>query len=110
MKIEWKKRAQREFFRAYSAIYDANPDAAKRWSAHVSAKIRMLDEHPAMGRRLRLDRDGDFREVTVGRYRLIYRLTPDVLEVRRLLHVRRDYDPQTIREGFPSGPRAFVTV
>jgi plasmid stabilization system protein ParE len=69
----------------------------------------MIELFPEMGHRHRTESIGDFREIVVGRYRFIYRFAPGVLVMRRVLHVRRDYDPQRIREGVPRGFPTFAS-
>ena len=84
MILRWTRIARREYDDAFAGLFD--------------------------GRHHRRDSDGEFREVVVGRYRFIYRVTPDLVEIRRVRHVRRDYDPMRIRDGAPSGSPAFVPV
>lgn len=110
MKVVWTSVALREYRAALDTLTEANPQAAERWEADVDRMMEMLENFPKIGHYHRRDIDGEIREVAVGRYRFVYRLPPDIIEIRRVFHVRRDYDPQKIREGFPSGPRAFVLV
>lgn len=108
MTLRWTKKALREFDNAFDHLFEANAAAALSWRSDVADMMRMLEEHPGIGRSHRKDLDGDFREVVVGRYRFIYRMNADQIEIRRVRHVRRDYDPQRIREGVFTGSPAFV--
>ncbi|HEX2120268.1 MAG TPA: type II toxin-antitoxin system RelE/ParE family toxin [Thermoanaerobaculia bacterium] len=108
MTSRWTRKARREFDQAFEHLHEANADAAVRWRSDVGSMQEMIEHDPAIGRSHRRDRDGEIREVVVGRYRIVYRIAPDLLEIRRVLHVRRDYDPDTIREGMRGGSPAFV--
>ena len=70
--------------------------------------IEMLENHPQIGPLCRRDCDGEIRQTIVGRYRFIYRFSGKVLELRRVRHVHRDYDPMVIRDGPRRDWRAFV--
>lgn len=70
---------------------------------------RCLETTPQMGHLLRREGEYEFRQTIVGRYRFVYRRSENVIEMRRVRHVRRDYDPKTIRDGdrlvtLPSAP------
>lgn len=108
MKLDWTPTAWREFWDASLELQKQNPAAAESWRADVADMIRMLEYHPHIGHRHRTTSEGEFREVIVGRYRFIYRVSETVLKMRRVRHVRRKYDPQRIREGVPRGFPAFV--
>lgn len=108
MMVRWTRKARCEFDDAFDHLFDANADAAMSWRSDVTGMMQMLEEHPRIGRLHRHEPNGDFREVVVGRYRFIYCLSPDLVEIRRILHVRRDYDPQRIRDGVFTGSPAFV--
>jgi plasmid stabilization system protein ParE len=108
LRVSWKGRAERELFSAYATLREVNRAAAERWWADVIIMTNNLERLSSMGRRLRFGRDGDYRQTTVGHYRFIYRVVGDLVEIRRVRHVRRDYDPQRIRDGEPTGPQAFV--
>lgn len=109
MKLEWTRTARGELYRAYRELSAQRPDAADAWIEDVTRMMEMIENHPAIGHRHRTSREGEYREVIVGRYRFIYRVAPDVLRIRRVIHVRRDYDPMRIREGFPPGWPAFAS-
>ena len=108
MKLIWNSRALREFERAFDELFEARPQAAIDWRDDVQQMTSMLENYPQIGHLFRHDPDGEIRQLLVGRYRFIYRFNGDVLEMRRVWHVRRDHDPQVIREGTPRGWPAFV--
>lgn len=109
MNLVWTPTALREFEAAFHEMSRHRPAAAISWREDVLMMRQMIENHPAMGHHHRTASEGEYREVIVGRYRFIYRLTADILEMRRILHVRRDYDPQRIREGPRPGFPAFAS-
>ena len=106
--MRWKARARREFSAACRELFAANPQAAIDWRDAVHRMMEMLENHPQIGSLCRHDPDGEIRQVIVGRYRFIYRFNKMLLELRRVRHVRRDYDPQVIRDAPRREWSAFV--
>ena len=111
MNCEWTRTALREFDSTFKFYFAKSPDAAVQWRDDVAGMIEIIEHHPQIGHLHRRTREGEVREMIVGRYRFIYRYTPDTLVMRRILHVRRDYDPMTIRDGnpVPEGWPAFAS-
>ncbi len=107
--MDWTPTALREFNAALTYLQERNPYAAEVWQEQVSDMLGTLERVPQIGHRHRTERTGEFREVVVGTYRFIYRYAPGELIMRRVLHVRRDYDPMRIREGVPRGFPAFAS-
>lgn len=107
MKLTWQRRALREFNAAFDDLFTARPQAALAWREDVQRMMGMLENYPQIGALCRHDPDGEIRQVIVGRYRFVYRFDGATLEMRRVRHVRRDYDPQVIRDA-PREWTAFV--
>ena len=110
MKLIWHPRALREFDSAFDELFAARPQAAIAWRGDVRRMIEMLENHPRIGPLCRCDDDGEIRQTIVGRYRFIYRFDDEVLEMRRVRHVRRDYDPMVIRDGPRRDWTAFIAA
>ena len=108
MKLRWNRRALREFQRAFDDLFEARPQAALDWRDDMQQMMGMVENHPQMGHLFRCDHDGEIRQVIVGRYRFIYRYDGEILEMRRVWHVRRDHNPMVIRDGHRRGWPAFV--
>jgi plasmid stabilization system protein ParE len=108
VKVTWHKRGLCEFNAAFDELFEARPQAALDWREAVQRMIEMLQDHPQIGSLCRHDPDGDIRQVIVGRYRFIYRVNKKILQMRRVRHVRRDYDPQVIRDAPRRDWSAFV--
>lgn len=107
MKVRWNPRAAREYDAVAEYIEERNEAAAERFREDVEFTIRLIGDLPQIAHLLRRDRDGDYRMTIVGSYRLVYRINGDFIEIRRVLHVRRDYEPMTIRDG-SKARRAFA--
>jgi plasmid stabilization system protein ParE len=99
VKLTWTARAIREFEEAFAYLFEARPDAAVAWRDDVQQMMAMVENHPQIGNPFRTDPDGEIRQVLVGRYRFIYRFNRETLEMRRVWHVRRDFNRQVIRDG-----------
>lgn len=108
MSLIWTRRALREFQQAFDDLFEHSPQAALDWRDDVQRMIGMLENFPQIGHLFRHDPDGEIRQVFVGRYRFIYRFNGTALEMRRVWHVRRDHNPQVIRDRAPRGWPAFV--
>lgn len=108
MNLNWNNRALREFRRALADLSEESPQAAVDWQDDVQQMIWMVENHPQIGHLFRHDPDGEIRQIIVGRYRFIYLFNGKTLEMLRVWHVRRDHNPQVIREGTPRGWPAFV--
>jgi toxin ParE1/3/4 len=66
-----------------------NPVAARKLARAIDAKCALLAELPELGR-TREELGAGVRSVVVGRHVLFYRITPDAVEVLRILHGARD--------------------
>ncbi|HYI10093.1 MAG TPA: type II toxin-antitoxin system RelE/ParE family toxin [Thermoanaerobaculia bacterium] len=110
MRVDWTATARREFNQAFDYMFNERPAAALAWQEDVRSMLEMIELHPEMGHRHRSTPGGEYREMIVGRYRFIYRLAGNILKMRRILHVRRDFDPQRIREGVPRGFPVFASA
>jgi len=69
-----------------------NPDAADRLLHKIESKLEQYADRPAMG----APRDSlapGLRSFPVGRYLVFYRITPDGIDVARILHGARDLKP-----------------
>jgi toxin ParE1/3/4 len=69
-------RAKRDLEAISSYIGSKNPPAARQWIRKLRLRARNAARDPGIGRKVpEYDRD-DIREVLVGSYRIVYRVTP----------------------------------
>jgi len=77
-------------------LAERNLSAALHFADAVDATIEMLCRNPELGERLRADPTGLIRYRTISgfkNYLIFYRRVDDVLEIVRILHGARDYEP-----------------
>jgi toxin ParE1/3/4 len=68
-----------------------NPEAAERFGLSILGKLKLLEEHPRMGRVVPELADPGVREIIHSPYRVIYRIVEGrrVIEVLRVWHGAR---------------------
>ena len=90
MKTNWSVQAARDADEIWNFIAADNPDAADSTVARFHAALLTLTEQPRLGRR---GRTGGTREFVVSGtpYLLVYEVTKDAIEVRRVIHGARDW-------------------
>lgn len=85
MRIQWSRRARRDFVEAISYIADDNPDAAARMQDRIEEATERPARNPGMGRPGRVD---GTRELVVARtpYIVPYRVRGQVVEIIAVMH------------------------
>lgn len=73
----------------WAYVAEDNPAAANDLIGEFHEAIRMLAEHPKLGRS-RGELARGLRALGVGTYIIFYRHSPDLLQVYRVLHGARD--------------------
>lgn len=87
--IVWTRRALADLEAIGDFIARDKPLAAARWLERLTAAAERAAEGPMIGRRVpELGRD-DLREVLARRYRLVYRVTRERLEVLTIFEGHR---------------------
>ncbi len=84
MKVIWSARALRDIEEIYSYISVDKPEAARRFAERLLQAGDELAKHPHLGR---LAPSG-LRELIVGNYLLLYRIT-DVIGIVTVVHGAR---------------------
>ena len=74
MKVRWTDQAFERLAEIEAFIARDDPKAGERLVDRLIARGEALADHPHLGRRLPELPNGDLREVTVGNYRLVYRV------------------------------------
>lgn len=94
-KINLSAAAQRDLqdIRSYIAVDLDNISAAANTVKRITAKIRILQEHPLAGAALTAiaDIDSDYRFLVAGNYLVFYRYFEQEIFVDRILYGRRNY-------------------
>lgn len=94
LRIVWSTLAKNRLREAVLQIRAHNPEAAKRFRKETLDAVRSLREFPELGRILPELERPEIRELVVGkgRYRLVYELSEEVIDVLTLFHTSQDPD------------------
>lgn len=94
LKLRWTTPAADSLEAAHAFYYNINPRAARHLAKRILEATRLLRERPELGRPGL--REGT-REWVVGRspYILVYRTTPEALEILHVWHGAQDWKKDT---------------
>jgi len=75
VKLVWSKNARERLFETVHLIANDKPQAAKQWADKVIRVTSRLQSFPQSGRIVPELKRSEIREVIVGSYRIIYKLS-----------------------------------
>lgn len=103
-KVIWSPRAAALVEEAARYIEIDSPAAASKVVADAFAAAESLSELPDRGRFVPELSGSRYREIFVGRYRLIYRVGEDIVAIVAFVHGARDFRPwwRRFRGGSPN--------
>jgi toxin ParE1/3/4 len=81
--------AQQDLAETYSFIAQTSVHPAELWLERIETQCQELAQMPEMGR-ARPELLGSVRSISIQRYVIFYRPTPDGVEIVRVLHGSRD--------------------
>lgn len=88
-RLKWRPAALADLIEIVTFIAEDNPDAAQD---EIEGKAAELPNHPKLYKTSQRVRG--MRELVIGKYYLVlYRETPTLAEVARVLHTRRQLSP-----------------
>ena len=89
-RLEWRAQAEDELLVIVEHISDDNPDAAQDLKDKIEDKAAKLPDHPKLYKpSLRVE---GLREMVVTpHYIVLYRETPELVEIINVLHARQQY-------------------
>jgi addiction module RelE/StbE family toxin len=88
--LEWRQQALDDLAEMVGFIADDNPDAAQKLKDEIEAKAAKLPDHPKLYKSS--SRVKGMREMVVRKnYIVLYRVTPELVEVVNVLHARRQW-------------------
>ena len=96
MKVTWTEQAWERLLEIERFIARDEPRAAARLVDTLSDRGGALVEHPERGRRLPELPESGLRELIVGNYRLVYRRTPEAIEVLTIFEGHRLLRPNEL--------------
>lgn len=91
-RLKWRPAALADLIEIVTFIAEDNPDAAQKLKDEIEGKAAELPNHPKLYKTSQRVRG--MRELVIGKYYLVlYRETPTLVEVARVLHTRRQLSP-----------------
>ena len=89
MRVVWSAEATRSLRQIVTYIAQDSPMAARKVTAQLLLRSRQLGEPPLLGRRLPEYPGQDLRELLERPWRIIYRVTPEGIEIVTVRHYRQ---------------------
>ena len=90
--LEWRQQASADLMDIVAFIAEDNPDAAQELKDEIEDKAARLPRHPKLYRRSQ--RVKGTREVVIrSNYVMLYRETPELVEIVNVVHARRQWPP-----------------
>jgi toxin ParE1/3/4 len=77
MKLRWSERSVNDLVSIQKFIAQDNPQTAKNWVAKLRQRAKRAAETPLVGRIVPEFNQKDIREVFLGNYRVVYRVSDD---------------------------------
>jgi len=92
-RLEWRPQASADLLEIVAYIADDNPDAAQELKDEIEAKADKLPDHPRLYKPS--VRVKGLRELIVrSHYIVLYRESPELVEVVNVIHARRQWPPK----------------
>ncbi|MBA7483941.1 hypothetical protein ES707_19458 [subsurface metagenome] len=86
MKVYWTYRSVRHLVEIYEYIAQDSPLYAKRIVDRLTRRSEQIGTYPKSGRKVPEYERDDIREVIEGRYRIIYRIKLNQVDVLAVIH------------------------
>jgi toxin ParE1/3/4 len=89
-RLEWRPEAEIDLIEFVDFISDDDPDAAQDLKDEIEAKAAKLPDHPKLYKAS--PRVEGMRELVVrSNYIVLYRETPELVEIVSIVHARRQF-------------------
>jgi len=95
--VAWTARACADLKAIHDYISKESPINAKSVVREIFARALNIDQTPRVGRRVPELDDGNFREVPIHSWRIIYLIRGDKVFIVALVHKRRMPTPEEIQ-------------
>jgi len=86
MRVHWTARAEARLTAIRTYIAQDSPVAAAKLERRLLLRSRQIGAHPRSGRMVPDYERDDVRELIEGNYRIIYRITPEQIDVLTVMH------------------------
>ena len=87
--VRWSPRAASDLEEICEYIARDSEHYASLFAARVVATVRRIQRFPESGRIVPEYQDPTLREALLGNYRIVYRLTPEAVEIAAICHGAR---------------------
>jgi toxin ParE1/3/4 len=94
--VKWSIPARNDLRQIYEYIAQDSPIYAKNAVRNIVEKSMNLEAFPRMGRMVPEISDQNIREIFIYAYRLIYKISPDDIEILTIIHGKRDFHPDNL--------------
>ena len=91
--VRWTTQAADDLEAITEYIAGDSPHYASLFAMDVLAAVDRLEDFPQAGRRIPEGGDRSLREVLLGNYRIVHRVTGDLVEILTVRHAARLLDP-----------------
>ena len=89
-KVTWTLFAREDLKSIYDYIARDSNYYAKQFTEKIVGRIEVLENHPELGRVVPEFEKPNIREIIEGKYRIIYQLSNDSVEIIRIHHSSRE--------------------
>lgn len=89
-RVIWTASSRENLRHIVEYIAADSPVYARSFGLRLRRSVSRLGQFPESGRRVPEDRSEMYREVIVGNYRVVYRITNDSVVIVTVLHGARD--------------------
>jgi len=89
MKIIWSPLALERVFEIAEYIAKDDINSSNHWVDVIFNKVKTLEKFPQSGRKVPEVKRIDIREITVGNYRIIYRIRKKQINILTVRHCRQ---------------------
>lgn len=90
MKIVWTERALKDLREIKAWIAADSPSYALRVIERILQQAKSLQTLPRRGHRTPEAQNSDILEIHVGPYRIIYKVSPDLVGILTIVHMARN--------------------
>lgn len=98
MTVFWSTLALERVSEASDYIAQRDAETAERWVENLFAAAERLEQFPESGRVVPEVGRPDIREIIHDRYRIIYKIKPERVEVLTVRHTRQLLDPDDLTD------------
>jgi toxin ParE1/3/4 len=99
-RVVYSDVAKRDLTQSLFYIAEHSPAGAKRLLAKINRRIGQLAKDPELGPR-RPEIDEDARSLVVDPFVILYAVTSDCVDIRRILHGNRNISSELFGKGRP---------